>query len=738
MEIKRLFILSLSALSVIAGEAQVTLTVRHKARARIVLADTTQATRQAARLLNTFIHRMGNDRLPVVGPSRARHGDVFLGGHTDKAGEDGFEITCDTRALRIRSGGDKGVVLGVAHLLRRHFDCDYFTQNAWRAPQKATMVVPRIAGWTETPAFRYRQTQSYGNADELYRLWFGLEEPRQMFVGSLWVHTFNRILPAAVYGKRHPEWYSLINGERRPGEHSQWCLTNEALFGQVCHQLDSIFAANPGPKMISISQNDGNNTNCHCDKCAAVDAEEGAVSGNYIRFLNKLAKRYPDKEFSTLAYLFTMMPPRHVKPLPNVNIMLCDIDCKREVPLTDNESGRQFMTALEGWSRISDNLFIWDYGINFDNVVAPFPNLHILQKNIQLFKKHHANMLFEQVNGTKGTDFAELRAYMIAHLMWNPDLDVDSLMACFMTGYYGAAGKYLYDYQKMMQGALLASGTPLWIYDSPITHKDGMLNATLRKAYDKCFDKAEQAVRHDRPRLDRVRVSRLPLQYATLEIARTEPMTDVEKVRKLLETFRRRCAEYEIPTLNERNNRPAEYCALYEQRFLPAGDDGNLAKHAAVTYRLPPAERYRHIAAKALTDGLYGGTSYVEGWIGWEGKDAELTLDLGRETALQTITSDYLHQLGAWVLLPKSVEYEVSKDGKAFKAFGKPIVFGEDRDPKIKFVDATATEDEPVKARYIKVRITTLGMCPSWHYGVGYPAWFFIDEVKAYAHPPRR
>ena len=139
-----------------------------------------------------------------------------------------------------------------------------------------------------------------------------------------------------------------------------------------------------------------------------------------------------------------------------------------------------------------------------------------------------------------------------------------------------------------------------------------------------------------------------------------------------------------------------------------------------------------------MTDGLYGGTSYVEGWVGWEGKDAELTLDLGRETALQTITSDYLHQLGAWVLLPKSVEYEVSKDGKAFKAFGKPIVFGEDRDPKIKFVDATATEDEPVKARYIKVRITTLGMCPSWHYGVGYPAWFFIDEVKAYAHPPRR
>ena len=101
-------------------------------------------------------------------------------------------------------------------------------------------------------------------------------------------------------------------------------------------------------KMISVSQNDGNNTNCSCPACKEVDEYEGSPSGNQIRFLNKLAERFPDKEFSTLAYLYSMQPPKHVKPLPNVNIMLCDIDCKREVPLTDNASGRDFVKALEG------------------------------------------------------------------------------------------------------------------------------------------------------------------------------------------------------------------------------------------------------------------------------------------------------------------------------------------------------------------------------------------------------
>ena len=122
----------------------------------------------------------------------------------------------------------------------------------------------------------------------------------------------------------------------------------------VSARVDSIFKANPGRNMISVSQNDGNFTNCSCDACKAVDEMEGSPSGTIIHFLNKLAERFPDKEFSTLAYLYSVPPPKYVKPLPNVNIMLCDIDCYREVSLTENASGREFVKNLEGWAEISD------------------------------------------------------------------------------------------------------------------------------------------------------------------------------------------------------------------------------------------------------------------------------------------------------------------------------------------------------------------------------------------------
>lgn len=87
-----------------------------------------------------------------------------------------------------------------------------------------------------------------------------------------------------------------------------------------------------------------------------------------------------------------------------------------------------------------------------------------------------------------------------------------------------------------------------------------------------------------------------------------------------------------------------------------------------------------------------------------------------------------MHQLGAWVLLPKGGHYSISTDGKNYTAFGS-FSFDEDRDLQVKFVGGKATVTQPVKVRYIKVKVNTLGVCPAWHYGVGYPAWFFMDEI---------
>ncbi|MFA6871857.1 MAG: DUF4838 domain-containing protein [Bacteroidaceae bacterium] len=719
--------------------SQVTLVKNSNAKARIIVTGDS-VDWQAAHLLQDFTHRLSGAKLPILTKKAnylPRKLDVVIGNafslpkelesQPSTLKEDGFLLATHHQIMYVRSGGGKGSVYAIVTLLENFFGVDYWGNHALSFVPKENLIVPSMRR-VENPSFRYRQTQSYAIAtDPLYKTWFRLEEPKEMFAATYWVHTFDRLLPASVYGKTHPEYYAYYNGKRHPGKATQWCLTNPELFEVVAQRIDSIFKANPGKTMISVSQNDGNFTHCRCEKCSAVEKYEGAISGNFIHFLNKLATRFPDKEFSTLAYIFTMNPPKHVKPLPNVNIMLCDIDCKREVPLTDNVSGQEFVKALEGWSAITKNIFVWDYGINFDNYLSPFPNFHVLQANMQLFKKHNATMHFSQIAGSKGGNFSELRAYLVAKLLWNTNADVDTLMHHFLAGYYGAAAPYLYRYIRTMEGALLGSTTALWIYDSPVTFKQDVLKPALMKLYNQLFDAAEEAVKGDAVLLKRVRIQRLTLQYSALELARTESVKDIEQIKRDLDLFEQRVKEYDIPTLNERSNSPVDYCSLYRERFLPSKYK-SIALGKAVKYITPPTGGYANKPATTLTDGLFGGSTFVESWIGWEGIDASMVIDLETTQTIHSVISDFLHQLGQWILFPKEVTYSYSEDGIHYTLI-EVHTLEEDRSVQVKFKGVRSTLATPIKARYIKIDVVATKECPTWHYGVGHPCWFFIDEV---------
>lgn len=712
--------------------AQIEIVKNKKAVGRLVVTNLSDTA--AANLFNGFIKKITGVSLAVINSkTQFKKGDIIFStiaiDNKSVVQEDGFRLFSNNNYFEIIGGKGNGSLYGAVTVAEEYFGLQYYAANAWDIPIKNNLILPVNINRTENPSFRYRQTQAYSTSeDPLYKTWFRLKEPNSIFAANYWVHTFDRILPSKKYGAAHPEYYSFINGERRPGAASQWCLSNPEVFEIVATKIDSIFKANPGKNIISVSQNDGNNTNCTCENCKAIDDAEGSPSGSIIRFLNKLAARFPDKQFSTLAYLYSMTPPKITKPLPNVNIMLCDIDCYREVSLTENTSGKYFVKAMEGWSKISDNIFLWDYGINFDNYISPFPNLHILQTNMQLFKKNNVTMHFSQIGGSKGGDFSELRSYMVAKLMWNVNYNADSLMQVFLRGYYGAAAPFLYQYIKIQQGALLGSGIGLWIYDTPITHKTGMLNKALLSRYRQLFDDAEHAVADDPKLLKRVQQQRLSLQYAELEIARTAPFEDVSYIKNELSLFRKRAVALGVTTLNERNNTIEEYCELYLKRNLP-DPVKNLAANATILYLQPPTKPYDKIAGTALTDGLLGGATFNESWVGWEGKDAEFIIDLGEIKSIESVKGDMLHKLGAWILLPKSFACYTSVDNTNFTLMGKKEIL-EDRSPEVKYVNVAIKSNEKIRARYIKVHIETIGLCPSWHYGVGYPAWFFIDEVR--------
>jgi len=337
-----------------------------------------------------------------------------------------------------------------------------------------------------------------------------------------WVHTFyqiNGLLPVSQYFDQHPEWYSLIQGARRK-ERSQLCLTNEEMRKELVRVVKERIRANPGATMISISQNDWRGY-CECSKCKAVDDEEGTHAGTLIHCINAVAeeveKEFPHILVETLAYQYTRTPPRHVRPRDNVVIRLCSIECSFAEALADgsDKTNVAFRSDMEGWGRISKQLYVWDYVTNFRDYLAPHPNFHVLAPNLRYFVSSGAIGVFEQGDsGCRVGHFVRLRAWYLAHLLWNPDADGKQLFETFMVGYYGAAAPHLARSIEVIDEAGCRANAHLGCF-IPDTHK-WLALPDLNRATE-CFEKAAAAVAGDPVLAERVRRERLPLDYVWLQ-----------------------------------------------------------------------------------------------------------------------------------------------------------------------------------------------------------------------------
>ena len=725
---KRFLITLAIASGAISAFAQADIIKPSGKTASIIVADDNDVNRRSAALLQDFFQKMTGHKAEIRhGAVKPEIGDVIIrDSKNSRVTDDGFRAATTSGCLEIEGRG-KGSIYAAATVLERYLGCNYWGTNEYEAPHRDSISLP-VFDFIDNPAFTHRQSDCYAiRADSVYRDWHRFEYPSDLFAGNYWVHTFNPLLPSAEYGKEHPEYYAYFDGKRHPGKASQWCLTNDEVFEIVAARIDSIFKAHPDKNMISVSQNDGNYTNCTCPKCKAIDDREGCPMGSLLHFINRLADRFPDKQISTLAYLYSMKPPKYEKPRPNVNIMLCGIDCYREVAFPDNPSGREFKQALEGWSANCRNFFVWNYGCNYDGFATPFPDYHVMQPNLQILRDNGVKMLLAGVVGVRGGDMPELRGYLISKLMWNPDADVDSLMTTFLRGYYGAAAPQIEKCLRIQQGALLGSGIPLWLYDSPVTHKDGMLSPYMLRTYSEIFDKAEALVADNPELLARVRRARLPIQYSELEIQRVNPDKDVADIERKLDIFKQRAREGGLTMLNERRNTPDEYVDLYRSRYLTRATD-TLAAGASVSFSVEPPAPYCNFSSTALTDGIHGGATFKDSWVGWEDKDVSITVDLGDKKRFTVMDTDFLQQLGAWVLQPKSVAYYTSADGKQFSHAGT-VTLAEDKTPQVKFVSARHESTSPIEARYVRIDVEGTKKCPEWHYGVGNPCWFMIDEI---------
>jgi len=710
------------------------------------------ADRRAAEILRTSVLKMSGVDLPVLAvkvPDKPGAAVIGFAGvelppiaasAVPKLREDGFVLATSTGNLYVVSGGGKGVIYGVVHLLEKYFGCRKFSPSAELFPPGDDLALGCLFD-TENPVNAVRIVNGDFALDPDYLDWMRLGSPADLYGPGYYVHTFQRLVPWQTYFEAHPEYFALMNGNRII---DQPCLSRPEVFDIAAAKLREEIAAHPEKRIWSVSQND-NSSFCQCPECLKAIGEEGSPAGPILRFVNRMAALFPDKTISTLAYQYSRPAPRLTRPAPNVEIMLCTIELDRSRPIADQPEGASFVRDIEDWSRICGNLYLWDYTVNFSHHVSPFPNLHVLQPNIRFFVDHGVRKHFQQTNTGPGHESSELKSYVLARLLWDPQADVDAWTDDFLEGYYGRAGKSIRRYIDALTAALERTGARLDIYEPPAVHAVDYLSAADVARYDKLFDRAEAGAGGEPERLVRVRTARLPLMYAKLEIGKADmfgPRGFYEEkdgrfaarpgMTRLIDDFFGRCRAGGVRTLSESGLTPEAYRDGV-RRFIDVQVEGNRAFRRPVAADPPPSPKYSRGDLAVLTNGVRGASDFKVHWLGWEGVDFTLTLDLGEPVAAREIALSSLSDARSWILHPDRIVCAVSADGASWREIGTRTAAGDRHDEEV--IRAYSWPEETIGSgssgpiRYVRFRVEGTKRLPAWHASAGGLSWVFIDEI---------
>jgi hypothetical protein len=460
-----------------------------------------------------------------------KHTEKLLGAKVDlkKLGDDGFRIKACSPHLVIAGSGVRGTLYGVYELLERYGGCRWYASFFSVTPNVKDWSVPDALDDTQIPAFVMREpfwfdmfkgdfaarSRANGNRMAVTEKHGG----KIRFGAGLFVHTFNRLMPPGEFFAEHPEYFSEIKG-KRVADHSQLCLSNPDVIRICTERLLARIRTDPDAKLYSLSQNDWRGY-CTCPKCKALDDREETPAASVIHFVNQVAaeveKEFPNAWIETLAYQYTRKPPKTLRPRHNVVPRLCTIECDFSLPLDKSPypQNARFVEEIKGWSKVTDKLYIWDYTTNFGHYVSPHPNFACLKSNAQFFRDNNVVGLFEQgAYQGRHAEFAELRAWVLAKLLWNPDQDVNALYDDFFAGYYGNAAPFVRKYWDELHTFVTDPAVTLNIWTAPQAkyYPDGFFERSLQ-----VWKQAEAAVANDPLRSYNVRMSALPVYYALLQ-----------------------------------------------------------------------------------------------------------------------------------------------------------------------------------------------------------------------------
>ncbi len=350
-------------------------------------------------------------------------------------------------------------LVGATDLAARHAAWDFLRRVGYRQffPGQAWEVIPSQPTLSasidalEKPSYHSRRIWygfgAWDYAKEPYRDWNEKNRGHggvELSTG----HAYDGIVKAlAKEFDAHPEYWPLLNGERKPVKNPKPCLGNPdvraAMIGMVVGKLGK----GPAHDSVSIDPSDGGGW-CECEKCKKL----GTVSDQAITLANELAaavqKKQPGMLVGLYAYNYHSAPPT-ITVHPNVVVSVATAFIK---------GGQSLDEIISGWAAKGATLGIREYySVNTWDRDQPAHarggNLDYLQRTIPEFHAKGARYMSAEASDNWGPN--GLGYYFANRAMWDVKeaQRKDEIVQDFLEKAFGPARAPMAEFYKQLDGS---------------------------------------------------------------------------------------------------------------------------------------------------------------------------------------------------------------------------------------------------------------------------------------------
>ncbi len=506
----------------------------------------------AAEELQKYLRQMTGVEVPVSARSRGSktiHVGVVSGDDSPlrNAGDDGFIIRTRKEALVLAGASPRGALYAVYAFLEEVLGCAWLKPGDEFVPETNDLSVPALDR-LEIPDFTTRMLVHFPCPAPATRNqidWMAKRRFNESFLAtnndlSAWEngamcdrvvpdlrrrglkarmpgHAFTAWLPPARYAGRHPEYYALIGGERRP--EASLCLSNSDAAKEVAANIGAFADQHPFVKQITLWHND-HNAGCECARCREwEDRTETSVAldpsgktsrfvrtvsqtGAEMRFVNRVAeileRTHPEVTVETLAYLSNYAPSRRVVPRKNVCVGFALFDrllrpeLAGEPVFSRGSRLRPMADYLRQWRAQTERLYLYEY-FGFFHDFAPLWD--VMRADFQSYLRYGICQIGSEI-GTRN----DLHMYFLSRLSWSSRTSVDNILRDYCRASYGPAAGTMEEFWQVLRRAHLP-----WNYGLIAARRAGVTpggwdagrrsEARWARAERRCMEQLDSAVR---------------------------------------------------------------------------------------------------------------------------------------------------------------------------------------------------------------------------------------------------